>query len=131
MQKASQFFLVIFLISCYISLMTIMQTVVVPDSHRLTINVPHEVPTGTIMLTFTPAGNRKEHINNDAELLNMDAEDLLEYQNLDALEDDLERFTSQEYAVIHGAVVTFNFEDIVVDRGEERINLASGKEYPV
>ncbi|GHV90682.1 hypothetical protein AGMMS50268_11850 [Spirochaetia bacterium] len=34
--------------------MSITQTVDVPASHRLTINVPHEVPVGPVLLTFTP-----------------------------------------------------------------------------
>ena len=35
--------------------MTITQTVDIPDSHRLTIDVPPEVPAGPVILTFTPA----------------------------------------------------------------------------
>ena len=35
--------------------MTITQTVTIPDSHRLTIDVPREVPAGPVILTFTPA----------------------------------------------------------------------------
>jgi len=37
--------------------MTITQTVEIPASHRLTIDVPREVPagTGTVTLTFAPA----------------------------------------------------------------------------
>jgi len=34
--------------------MTITQTVEIPASHRLTIDVPREVPTGRTILTFTP-----------------------------------------------------------------------------
>ncbi|GHV40147.1 hypothetical protein AGMMS49546_13470 [Spirochaetia bacterium] len=34
--------------------MTIEQTVEIPASHRLTIDVPCEVPTGPVILTFTP-----------------------------------------------------------------------------
>ncbi|GHV84536.1 hypothetical protein AGMMS50230_01440 [Spirochaetia bacterium] len=34
--------------------MTIEQTVEIPVSHRLTINVPREVPAGPVVLTFTP-----------------------------------------------------------------------------
>jgi hypothetical protein len=34
--------------------MTIQQTVDIPASHRLTIEVPHEIPTGPVILTFTP-----------------------------------------------------------------------------
>jgi hypothetical protein len=39
--------------------MTITQTVDIPDSHRLTIDVPNEVPAGRTVLTFTPAAIRK------------------------------------------------------------------------
>jgi hypothetical protein len=34
--------------------MTVTQTVEIPDSHRLTIDVPREVPAGAVILTFTP-----------------------------------------------------------------------------
>jgi hypothetical protein len=34
--------------------MSITQTVEIPASHRLTIDVPREVPTGAVILTFTP-----------------------------------------------------------------------------
>ncbi|GHV37760.1 hypothetical protein AGMMS49546_06590 [Spirochaetia bacterium] len=35
--------------------MTIEQTVDIPASHRLTIDVPRDIPTGPVILTFTPA----------------------------------------------------------------------------
>ena len=35
--------------------MSITQTVEIPASRRLTIDVPREVPTGPVILTFTPA----------------------------------------------------------------------------
>jgi hypothetical protein len=35
--------------------MSITQTVEIPDNRRLTINVPREVPTGPVIITFTPA----------------------------------------------------------------------------
>ncbi|MCL2205240.1 MAG: hypothetical protein FWB82_01800 [Treponema sp.] len=35
--------------------MGITQTVEIPDNHRLTIDVPREVPAGRAILTFTPA----------------------------------------------------------------------------
>jgi hypothetical protein len=35
--------------------MSITQTVEVPASHRLTIDVPREIPAGKTILTFTPA----------------------------------------------------------------------------
>jgi hypothetical protein len=34
--------------------MTVTQTVEVPASHKLTIDVPREVPSGAVILTFTP-----------------------------------------------------------------------------
>jgi hypothetical protein len=39
--------------------MSITQTVDIPDSHRLTIDVPHEIPAGPVILTFTPYGKNK------------------------------------------------------------------------
>ena len=39
--------------------MTITQTVDIPASHRLTIDVPREVPAGPVILTFTPAAAKK------------------------------------------------------------------------
>ena len=36
--------------------MGITQTVEVPASHRLIIDVPPEVPAGPVILTFTPTG---------------------------------------------------------------------------
>ena len=35
--------------------MSITQTVTIPADHRLTIEVPREVPAGPVILTFTPA----------------------------------------------------------------------------
>jgi hypothetical protein len=35
--------------------MAIEQTVEIPTSHRLTIDVPQEIPAGPVVLTFTPA----------------------------------------------------------------------------
>ena len=37
--------------------MVITQTVEIPADRRLTIDVPREVPTGPVILTFTPADN--------------------------------------------------------------------------
>jgi hypothetical protein len=36
--------------------MTITQTVDIPADHRLTIDVPLEIPAGPVILTFTPQG---------------------------------------------------------------------------
>ncbi|MCL2277248.1 MAG: hypothetical protein FWC21_05060 [Treponema sp.] len=39
--------------------MSITQTVEVPASHRLTIDVPCEIPAGPVILTFTPCDKNK------------------------------------------------------------------------
>jgi len=41
--------------------MSITQTVEIPASHRLTIDVPREIPAGPTILTFTPV-NTSESI---------------------------------------------------------------------
>jgi len=40
--------------------MSITQTVEVPASHRLTIDVPREIPAGPVILTFTPQAAAQE-----------------------------------------------------------------------
>ena len=35
--------------------MSVTQTVEIPADRRLILDVPHEVPTGAVVLTFTPA----------------------------------------------------------------------------
>jgi hypothetical protein len=52
--------LVFHVFSCYIYLMSVTQTVEIPASHRLTIDVPPEVPAGRIILTYTPATDTGE-----------------------------------------------------------------------
>ena len=51
-------------LSSYTFPMKATQTVVVPDSHRLTTDVPPEVPAGPVILTFTPSktGRKKERV---------------------------------------------------------------------
>ena len=112
--------------------MSVTQTVEIPASHRLTIEVPREVPAGPVIITFTPAPKRKlteaeeiEYINRNAEWLNREAEDVLAYQNLDAFEEDLERLTPQELAVMRETVVPFSLADIVFDRDDELPNRTS------
>jgi len=34
--------------------MSVMQTVEVPANHRLIVDIPREIPTGPVVLTFTP-----------------------------------------------------------------------------
>ena len=43
----------------YTFLMMIEQTVEVPINHRLTIDVPREIPAGPIVLAFRPANAQK------------------------------------------------------------------------
>ena len=66
------------------------QTVEIPANRRLVIDVPHEIPTGTAILTFaSPKIVKKrnvteaeeiEYINRHAERLNAEALDALSYQ---------------------------------------------------
>jgi len=69
--------------------MSVTQTVEIPASHRLTIDVPPEVPAGSVILTFTPASAVKERMSEEQEMelfrihadeLNAEAEDVLLYQ---------------------------------------------------
>ena len=75
--------------SCYNYRMNVTQTVDIPANRRITIDVPLEVPTGPVILTFTPALPIKrkmteteeiEYINSNAENLNKEAMDVLLYQ---------------------------------------------------
>jgi len=71
--------------------MPITQTVEIPADRRLTIDVPSEVPTGSVILTFTPASKAPkmsaaqeiEIINRNADRLNSEAIDVLLYQDID------------------------------------------------
>ena len=40
--------------------MTITQTIEIPADRRITLEVPSEVPTGPVILTFTPASAAKQ-----------------------------------------------------------------------
>jgi hypothetical protein len=83
-------------------MIAIQQTIEIPANHRLTIDVPREVPAGRTILTYTPAASVKsagsdaeylrrktleamsiELINRNAERLNREMEDVLSYQELD------------------------------------------------
>jgi hypothetical protein len=79
--------------------MSVTQTVEIPVSHRLTIDVPPEVPAGRAEIIFFPVSADKkptqrseardiEIINKNAERLNHEAMDVLSYQNfyLDSLD---------------------------------------------
>jgi len=74
--------------------MTVTQIVDIPVNRRLTIDVPREVPTGRVILTFTKASAAAETlerseardielINRNAERLNREAMDVLSFQSLD------------------------------------------------
>jgi len=71
--------------------MTITQTIDIPADRRIT--VPREVPTGPVILTFTPAqtsvkspeeiaARDRELFEKHADELNAEAEDVLSYQNM-------------------------------------------------
>jgi hypothetical protein len=69
--------------------MSVTQTVEIPANRRLTIDVPREIPTGRVILTFTPASAVKERMSEAQEIelfrlhadeLNAEAEDVLLYQ---------------------------------------------------
>jgi hypothetical protein len=45
--------------------MSVTQTVEIPANHKLTIDVPREVPTGPVILTFTPAPANKAATTGD------------------------------------------------------------------
>ena len=73
--------------------MSITQTVDIPASRRITVDVPQEIPLGRTILTFTPASAVREPvqrseardieiINQNAEELNREAMDVLSYQDL-------------------------------------------------
>jgi len=72
--------------------MTITQTIEIPPDRRITLEVPHEVPTGPAILTFTPAkAEVKPRMTEEeeraifekyADELNAEAKDVLSYQNM-------------------------------------------------
>ena len=72
--------------------MTITKTVEIPTSRRLIIDVPHEIPVGRTILTFTSASSgikemseaqEMELINRNAERLKQETLDVLSFQRLD------------------------------------------------
>ena len=116
--------------------MTVTQTVDIPASHKLTIDVPSEVPEGKTVITFTPAPKRKltaeeevEYFKQNADWLNKQAEETLEFQDLDSFEKDLKRLTPQMTVVLRDTAVPLSLADLVSDRDGEQPNHAS-KESP-
>jgi hypothetical protein len=72
--------------------MTISQTVKIPVNRRLIIDVPSEIPTEAVIITFTPASVKtsEKSETRDIELfklhadrLNAEALDVLSYQDID------------------------------------------------
>jgi hypothetical protein len=74
--------------------MTITQIVEIPADRKLTIDVPSEVPTGVVILAFTPAQPSAKSVEKSeerdielfklhAERLNREAVDVLSYQSFD------------------------------------------------
>ncbi|MDR2662344.1 MAG: hypothetical protein LBC31_05035 [Treponema sp.] len=73
--------------------MTLTQTVDIPASRRITLDIPPEFPEGKTILTFTPApavlpaaeaeARDVELINRNAERLNREALEVLSFQNLE------------------------------------------------
>ena len=85
--------------------MSVTQTVNVPESHRLFVEVPPEVPVGPVILTFTPAtiveDPEQEEIPNAETIAAMkEAEDMISgkkscdwYQSPEDLIDALKKVT--------------------------------------
>ena len=53
-----------------IRFMSIIQTVDVPANRRLVIDVPREIPAGSVILTFTPCGENKSEFDDFISLSN-------------------------------------------------------------
>ena len=69
--------------------MSVTQTVEIPVNHKLTIDVPSEVPAGKTMIYFFPVSAGKKKMSEEQEIelfrlhadeLNAEAEDVLLYQ---------------------------------------------------
>jgi hypothetical protein len=71
-------------VSCYGFSMTITQTVEIPESHRLIIDVPREVPTGPIVLTFTLQAARHDWDEAFAKMSEAEEDKLLLPDNIDS-----------------------------------------------
>jgi hypothetical protein len=52
---------------------SVTQTVDIPESHRLTIDVPREVPAGRSVLTFTPSADMESEMDETKYLLSTPA----------------------------------------------------------
>ena len=93
--------------------MTIEQTVEIPASHRLVIDVPREVPEGPVVLTFTPAAARRSEPALSAD------EGASPHPNSDALKRILSQPTPRADALLG---VAANLGDITLEQiREERL----------
>ena len=72
--------------------MSITQTVTIPADRRLIVEVPNEIPTESVIITFTPASVKTsekseardiELFKLHADRLNAEALDVLSYQDID------------------------------------------------
>jgi hypothetical protein len=72
--------------------MTITQTIEVRDDRRIYFELPQGIPTGKVIISFTPVKADKKNmseaeeieiINRNAQRLNLEAMDVFSYQNLD------------------------------------------------
>jgi hypothetical protein len=83
---------------CYSYSMSIIQTIDIPASHRLTIDVPREVPEGPVMLTFTPVPGKPERT---------DAQDILFFrtgflEGQSSVPPDFDTMGQEEIAALFG-----------------------------
>ena len=74
--------------------MSITQTVNVPASHRLVIDVPREVPQGPVILTFTPVANQRS----DAAAPNETVPSLASLAGIDKGRDTLDAYFERKRA---------------------------------
>ncbi|MCL1931549.1 MAG: hypothetical protein FWF55_07005 [Treponema sp.] len=94
--------------------MSVTQTVDIPASHRLVIDVPREVPEGPVVLTFTPAAAQRS----EPALKSAD-EGTSPYPRSDALKRILSRPTPRADALLG---VAANLGDITLEQiREERL----------
>jgi hypothetical protein len=83
--------LVLFPFLCYGFSMTLTQTIKIPSDRRLIIDVPREIPTESVIISFRPADAKSakhsmtaaqeaEYFRLHADKLNAEVEDVLLYQ---------------------------------------------------
>jgi hypothetical protein len=95
--------------------MTITQTVDIPASHRLTIDVPREVPEGRSVLTFPPSADMEPGMDETEYLLStpanrehldraINSEKLVAFDTMEQLEECVrERDTEKGAALLQAA----------------------------